>query len=104
MESRRSPHNRQTRRAGHHAAGANHRGRVGSVRRVGRFAGIALVLSDRRSSRRRPADSRFNRILRHGTTTGQNAMEPLNRGRLKVAAAAVMTDNATFTFAEKGKP
>jgi len=31
-------------------------------------------------------------------------MEPLNRGRLKVAAAAVMTDNATFTFTEKGKP
>jgi hypothetical protein len=30
-------------------------------------------------------------------------MEPLNRGRLKVAAASVMADNATFTFAEKGK-
>jgi hypothetical protein len=31
-------------------------------------------------------------------------MEPLNRGRLKVAVEAVMADNPTFLFAEKGKP
>jgi len=28
-------------------------------------------------------------------------MEPLNRGRLKVAAAAIMTDNSTSSFADK---
>lgn len=103
MESRRSPHNCRTRRAGHHAAGANHRGRIGSVRRAGRLAGVALVLPNRCSSRHRPVDSRFNRILRHSATAGQNAMEPLNRGRLKVAAEAAITDNATFSSAEKGE-
>jgi hypothetical protein len=30
-------------------------------------------------------------------------MEPLNRGRLKVAAEAAITDNATFSSAEKGE-
>ena len=30
-------------------------------------------------------------------------MEPLNRDRLKVAAEAAMTDNATFSSAEKGE-
>lgn len=73
-------------RTGHHAAGANHSGQFDSVGRAGRLAGIALVLSDRRDGRHRPVDGRTNRILRHGTPTGQNAMESLNKGRLKVAA------------------
>lgn len=103
MASRRSPHNCRTRRAGHHAAGANHRGRIGSARCAGRLAGVALVLPDRRGSRYRPVGSRVDRILRHGATAGQNAMEPLNRGRLKVAAEAAITDNATFSSAEKGE-
>ena len=67
----------------------------------GRLAGIALVLSDRRDGRRRPVNGRTNRILRHGTPAGQNAMESLSKGRLKVAAEAIMTDNSTSSFAEK---
>ena len=31
----------------------------------------------------------------------KNAMEPLSKGRLKVAAEAIMTDNSTSSFAEK---
>ena len=86
---------------GHHAAGANHSGQFDSVGRAGRLAGIALVLSDRRDGRRRPVNGRTNRILRHGSPAGQNAMEPLSKGRLKVAAEAIMTDNSTSSFAEK---
>lgn len=104
MESCRASYCCRPCRTGYHTAGANHCGQFDSIGRAGRLAGIALVLSDRRDSRRRPINGRANRILRHGTTTGQNAMESLSKGRLKVAAAAVMTDNATFTFAEKGKP
>ena len=33
--------------------------------------------------------------------SGQNAMEPLSKGRLKVAAEAIMTDNSTSSFADK---
>lgn len=86
---------------GYHAAGANHSGQFDSVGRAGRLAGIALVLSDRRDGRRRPINGRTNRILRHGTPAGQNAMEPLSKGRLKVAAEAIMTDNSTSSFADK---
>lgn len=86
---------------GHHAAGANHSGQFDSVGRAGRLAGIALVLSDRRNGRRRPVNGRTNQVLRHGTPTSQNAMEPLSKGRLKVAAEAIMTDNSTSSFAEK---
>ena len=85
----------------HHAAGANHSGQFDSVGRAGRLAGIALVLSDRRNGRRRLVNGGVNRILRHGTPTGQNAMEPLSKGRLKVAAEAIMTDNSTSSFADK---
>lgn len=88
-------------RTGYHAAGANHSGQFDSVGRAGRLAGIALVLSDRRDGRRRPINGRTNRILRHGTPAGQNAMEPLSKGRLKVAAEAIMTDNSTSSFADK---
>lgn len=86
---------------GYHAAGANHSGQFDSVGRAGRLVGITLVLSDRRDGRRRPINGRTNRILRHGSPAGQNAMEPLSKGRLKVAAEAIMTDNSTSSFAEK---
>ena len=85
----------------HHTAGANHSGQFDSVGRAGRLAGIALVLSDRRDGRRRPINGWTNRILRHGSPASQNAMEPLSKGRLKVAAEAIMTDNSTSPFAEK---
>ena len=88
-------------RTGHHAAGANHSGQFDSVGRAGRLAGIALVLSDRRNGRRRPVDGGVNRILRHGAPAGQNAMESLSKGRLKVAAEDIMTDNSTSSFADK---
>ena len=88
-------------RTGYYAAGANHSGQFDSVGRAGRLAGIALVLSDRRDGRRRPINGRTNQVLRHGTPTSQNAMEPLSKGRLKVAAEAIMTDNSTSSFAEK---
>lgn len=88
-------------RTGYHAAGANHCGQFDSIGCAGRLAGIALVLSDRRDGRRRPVDCRTNRILQHGASTGQNAIEPLSKGRLKVAAKAIMTDNSTSSFAEK---
>ena len=88
-------------RTGYHTAGANHCGQFDSVGRAGRLAGIALVLSDRRDGRRRPINGWTNRILRHGSPASQNAMEPLSKGRLKVAAEAIMTDNSTSSFAEK---
>ena len=88
-------------RTGYHAAGANHSGQFDSVGRAGRLAGIALVLSDRRNGRRRPVNGGVNWVLWHGTPTGQNAMEPLSKGCLKVAAEAIMTDNSTSSFAEK---
>ena len=88
-------------RTGYHTAGANHCGQFDSIGRAGRLAGITLVLSDRRDGRRRPVNCRTNRILRHGSPAGQNAMEPLSKGRLKVAAEAIMTDNSTSSFAEK---
>lgn len=88
-------------RTRYHAASANHCGQFDSVGRAGRLAGIALVLSDRRDSRRWPINGRANRILRHGSPASQNAMEPLSKGRLKVAAEAIMTDNSTSSFAEK---
>lgn len=88
-------------RTGYHAAGANHCGQFDSVGHAGRLAGIALVLSDRRDGRRRPANCRTNRVLQYDTPAGQNAMESLSKGRLKVAAEAIMTDNSTSSFAEK---
>ena len=101
MESCRASYCCQPCCTGHHTAGANHSGQFDSVGRAGRLAGITLVLSDRRNSRRRPVNGRTNWVLRHGTPAGQNAMEPLNKGRLKVAAEAIMTDNSTSSFAEK---
>ena len=92
------------RRARYHAAGANHCRRADSVRRTGGLAGVAVVLPDKRGSRRRPADGRADRILRHGAAVGQHAVEPLNGrgGRLKVADGAVIADNAAPPpFAEK---
>ena len=88
-------------RTGYHAAGANHCGQFDSIGCAGRLAGIALVLSDRRNGRRRPVDGGVNRILRHGAPAGQNAMESLSKGRIKVAAEAIMTDNSTSSFADK---
>ena len=88
-------------RTGYYAAGANHSGQFDSVGPAGRLAGIALVLSDRRNGRRRPVNGRTNWVLRHGTPAGQNAMESLSKGRLKVAAEAIMTDNSTSSFADK---
>ena len=51
--------------------------------------------------RRRPINGRTNRILRHGSPASPNAMESLSKGRLKVAAEAIMTDNSTSSFADK---
>lgn len=101
MESCRASYCCRPCRTGHHAAGANHCGQFDSVRRAGRLVGIALVLSDRRDGRRWPVDGGVNRILRHGAPAGQNAMESLSKGRLKVAAEDIMTDNSTSSFAEK---
>ena len=101
MESCRASYCCRPRRTEHHAAGANHCGQFDSVGRADRLAGIALVLSDRRDGRRRPVNGGVNRILWHGKPAGQNAMEPLSKDRLKVAAEAIMTDNSTSSFAEK---
>ena len=101
MESCRASYCCRPCRTGHHATGANHSGQFDSVGCAGRLAGIALVLSDRRDGRRRPINGWTNRILRHGSPASQNAMEPLSKGRLKVAAEAIMTDNSTSSFADK---
>ena len=104
MESRRAARRSRPCRARYHAAGANHCRRADSVRRTGGLAGVAVVLPDKRGSRRRPADGRADRILRHGAAVGQHAVEPLNGrgGRLKVADGAVIADNAAPPpFAEK---